>query len=136
VLFRSLRRLPATTMPEIERHGDLALHRRIARALWRGHDVALAVTEYKIVVLLVSRKGKLQTYRAIYDTAHYTGFVAGSGERGYTTNVRSLVKRIRKIPRGRSRLFGDQERTASRLPLARSAALSALRFIYARQRQG
>ena len=34
--------------------------------------------------------------RAIYDTAHYEGFVAGSGEHGHNTNVRSLLKRIRK----------------------------------------
>ena len=28
--------------------------------------------------------------------AHYAGFVAGSGEHGYYTNVRSLMKRIRR----------------------------------------
>ncbi|GEP60231.1 response regulator transcription factor [Reyranella soli] len=81
-------------MPEIERHGDLALDRQAARALWQGQDVAM--TEYKIVAVLVSHKGSLQTYRAIYDLAHYEGFVAGSGEHGHTTNVRSMVKRIRK----------------------------------------
>ena len=45
---------------------------------------------------LVSHKGEPQTYRALYDVAHYAGFVAGSGERGYYTNVRSLMKRIRR----------------------------------------
>ena len=50
----------------------------------------------KIVVQLVSRKGRPQTYRAIYDTAHYEGFIAGSGGDGHHSNVRSLVKRIRK----------------------------------------
>ena len=40
----------------------------------------MTVMEYKIVVLLVSHKGEVQTYRAIYDTAYYAGFVAGSGE--------------------------------------------------------
>jgi two-component system response regulator ChvI len=54
------------------------------------------VAEYRVVTLLVSRKGKLHTYRAIYDTVHYAGFVAGSGARGYTTNVRSMIKRIRR----------------------------------------
>lgn len=81
---------------QIEDHGELALHRGTARALWRGQDVGLTVTEYKIVTLLVSHKGTFQTYRALYDAAHFTGFIAGSGERGYATNVRSLVKRIRK----------------------------------------
>jgi two-component system, OmpR family, response regulator ChvI len=81
---------------QVERHGELALHRGTARAVWRGHDISLTVTEYKIVTLLVSHKGELQTYRAIYDAAHFAGFVAGSGEHGYATNVRSLVKRIRR----------------------------------------
>jgi two-component system response regulator ChvI len=81
---------------DIEQHGELALHRQTARTLWRQHDVGLTMTEYKIVALLASHKGEVMTYRAIYDTAHYQGFVAGSGEHGHNTNVRSLLKRIRK----------------------------------------
>ena len=52
--------------------------------------------EYKILLRLVSQKGEPLTYRAIYDTAHYEGFVAGSGEHGHNTNVRSIMKRMRK----------------------------------------
>ena len=37
-----------------------------------------------------------QSYCAIYDTAHHPGFVAGSSALGYTINVRSLIKRIRR----------------------------------------
>ena len=81
---------------DVEQHGALALHRQTARTLWREHDVGLTMTEYKIVALLASHKGEVMTYRAIYDTAHYQGFVAGSGEHGHNTNVRSLLKRIRK----------------------------------------
>jgi two-component system response regulator ChvI len=81
---------------EAERHGELSLHAATARALWRQLDVGLTITEYKLVVLLVAHKGQPQTYRALYDAAHYAGFVAGSGEQGYHTNVRSLVKRIRR----------------------------------------
>jgi two-component system response regulator ChvI len=81
---------------QVDRHGELALHRQTARTLWRQQDVGLTMTEYKIVALLVSRKGQVHSYRAIYDTAHYEGFVAGSGENGHNTNVRSLLKRIRK----------------------------------------
>ena len=65
------------------------------RALWRQRDVGLTVAEYKIVALLVSGKG-IHTYRTIYDTVHYAGFAAGSGPLGYTTNVRSMMKRIRR----------------------------------------
>ena len=86
----------AGTKQETECHGDLTLYPATARALWRQRDVGLTVTEYKIVMHLVARKGEWQTYRAIYDTIHYAGFVAGSGELGHYTNVRSLLKRIRK----------------------------------------
>ena len=96
VIIESQRVPTVGTTPETERHIDLVLHPVTARALWKEQDVGLTTTEYKIVVLLVSHKGESQTYRAIYDTAHYTGFIAGSGEQGYQTNVRSLVKRIRR----------------------------------------
>jgi two-component system response regulator ChvI len=87
--------LSVGTRPETELHGDLTLYPTTARALWRQRDVGLTMTEYKIVVQLVAHKGEPQTYRAIYNTAHYEGFVAGSGRLGYTTNVRTIMKRIR-----------------------------------------
>ena len=85
-----------TPAPDAERHGELALHPTTARALWRQADIRLTITEYKVVVLMVARKGQPQTYRALYDAAHYAGFVAGSGDQGHHTNVRSIVKRIRR----------------------------------------
>jgi two-component system response regulator ChvI len=94
VIIEGRRQVPVAAGPPIERHGDLTLHPATARALWRERDIGLTITEYKILVHLVSHKGRPQTYRGIYDTAHYAGFVAGSGERGHNTNVRSLVKRI------------------------------------------
>ena len=94
VILEGQRQIPAAAMPEVERHGELALHISTARALWRGQDVGLTIMEYKIVTLLVS--GGLHSYRAIYDTMHDAGFVAGSGEHGHHTNVRSIVKRIRR----------------------------------------
>ena len=96
VIIEGQRVLSVGTTPETERHGDLTLYPSTARALWRQRDVGLTITEYKIVVRLVSHKGEPQTYRALYDVAHYAGFVAGSGESGYYTNVRSLMKRIRR----------------------------------------
>ena len=95
VILEGQRQIPATAMPEVEHHGELDLYPATARALWRRQDTGLTVTEYKIVRLLVSGQG-IQSYRTIYDTAHYAGFVAGSGALGYTINVRSLIKRIRK----------------------------------------
>lgn len=96
VIIEGRRHLPAGRAPRVEQHGELVLHPSTARALWRQQDIGLTITEYKILALLVSRNGEFQTYRAIYDTAHYAGFVAGSGEHGHNTNVRSLLKRIRR----------------------------------------
>ena len=95
VILEGQRRMPAPAMPEVERHGELTLYPSTARALWQQRDTGLTVTEFKIVTLLVSSAG-IQSYRTIYDTAHYAGFVAGSGALGYTINVRSLIKRIRR----------------------------------------
>jgi two-component system response regulator ChvI len=35
-------------------------------------------------------------YRDLYDLVHGEGFVAGYGEDGYRTNVRTFIKRVRK----------------------------------------
>jgi two-component system response regulator ChvI len=75
--------------------GPLQLKTRVCRASWKGADVGLTLTEYKIVHLLVTNLGNHLTYRAVYDTMHHAGFIAGSGEDGYRTNVRSCIKRIR-----------------------------------------
>ncbi|SEP43746.1 two-component system, OmpR family, response regulator ChvI [Rhodospirillales bacterium URHD0017] len=95
VILEGQRHMPPPAMPEVERHGELALYPSTARVLWQQQDTGMTVTEYKIVRLLVSGTG-IQSYRTIYDTAHYAGFVAGSGALGYTINVRSLIKRIRR----------------------------------------
>ena len=112
IIKRRHRPLPET-QPLVERHGDLTLHRSTARALWRERDVDLTMTEYKIVAQLVSRKGRPQTYRSIYDTVHYAGFVAGSGEEGHNSNVRSLIKRIRKKFMSLDPAFSEIENVAA-----------------------
>jgi two-component system response regulator ChvI len=75
--------------------GRLMLKPRVSRAFWDDVDVGLTLTEFKIVHLLASNVGSYVTYRAVYDCMHYVGFIAGSGENGYRTNVRSCIKRIR-----------------------------------------
>ena len=92
------RRRPAVAAPEREAPtvcGAISLWQRNPRIQWRGADVGLTLTEYKIVHLLVTNLGNHLTYRAVYDTMHHAGFIAGSGEDGYRTNVRSCIKRIR-----------------------------------------
>ena len=95
LIIDGLRRDPAAAMPEVKRHGDLTLYPLTARAEWQQRDVRLTVAEYKVVTLLVS-ESTIQTYRAIYDTVHFAGFIAGHDGHGYTTNVRAIVRRIRK----------------------------------------
>jgi len=75
--------------------GSLALKPRDCRALWKDADVGLTLTEYKVVRLLVTSGGKPVTYRGVYDAMHHVGFIAGIGEDGYRTNVRSFIKRVR-----------------------------------------
>jgi two-component system response regulator ChvI len=75
--------------------GRLLLKPHISRAYGDEVDVNLTLTEFNIVRLLASNVGQHVTYRAVYDCMHYIGFIAGSGEDGYRTNVRSSIKRIR-----------------------------------------
>jgi two-component system response regulator ChvI len=75
--------------------GKLVLKPTISRAYWDQVDVGLTVGEFNIVHLLACNPGRYVTYRAIYDCLHYEGFIAGSGEHGYRSNVRSAIKRIR-----------------------------------------
>ncbi|HEX5500430.1 MAG TPA: response regulator transcription factor, partial [Thermomicrobiales bacterium] len=82
--------------PEILTVGELSLRRRSCRALWRGAEVALTLTEFRVVELLAGHAGADQTYRQIYDVVHGAGFWAGDGDAGYRVNVRSLIKRIRQ----------------------------------------
>jgi len=89
---------PAAT-PEAEKPivcGKLVLSPSASRAYWNEVDVGLTVSEYDVVHLLASNVGRYQAYRAIYDLQYYEGFLAGQGNQGYRTNVRSSIKRIRK----------------------------------------
>lgn len=82
--------------PEVFQHGELELRFQTHRAFWQETMVDLSLTEFRIVALMVGRAGEDVGYREIYDLVHGKDFVAGNGEDGYRTNVRSLVKRIRK----------------------------------------
>lgn len=75
--------------------GKLMLRPDVSRAFWDGRDANLTVTEFNIVHLMVAHAGEHVTYRSIYDCVHHAGFVAGNGDEGYRTNVRSSIKRIR-----------------------------------------
>jgi two-component system response regulator ChvI len=95
LLVEPAKRPAELELEEILHCGRLMLKPRIGRAFWDSVDVNLTLTEFNIVRLLASNVGNHVTYRAVYDCMHHVGFIAGSGEYGYRTNVRSSIKRIR-----------------------------------------
>ena len=95
IIVESAQRPQKLESEEILHCGRLMLKPRISRAYWDDIDVNLTLTEFNIVRLLALNVGDHVTYRAVYDCIHHVGFVAGSGEDGYRTNVRSSIKRIR-----------------------------------------
>ncbi|MBT5572235.1 MAG: response regulator transcription factor [Alphaproteobacteria bacterium] len=76
--------------------GVLKLSPGSSRALWQDARVDLTLTEFKIVHHLATRAGTDIRYREIYDLVHGEGFVAGAGDDGYRSNVRTFIKRIRQ----------------------------------------
>ncbi|WP_170920821.1 response regulator transcription factor [Enhydrobacter aerosaccus] len=95
LIFESSKRPPELAVDETLEYGKLQLKPRISRVFWNGLDVNLTLTEFNVVRLLASNAGNHVSYRAVYDCMHHVGFIAGSGEHGYRTNVRSTIKRIR-----------------------------------------
>lgn len=95
LIVESSKRPPELAVEDILDHGELQLRPRVSRAFWKGIDVNLTVTEFNVVRLLATNAGSHVSYRAMYDCMHHVGFIAGSGEHGYRTNVRSTIKRIR-----------------------------------------
>ena len=89
--------------------GKLTLRPDVNRAFWDNRDVNLTVTEFNIVHLMVAHAGEHVTYRSIYDCVHHAGFVAGNGDEGYRTNVRSSIKRIRNKFRALDGEFSEIE---------------------------
>ena len=76
--------------------GKLTLHPSDCRVSWCGKDALMTLTEFRITKVLAEKAGTFLSYRQIYDQVHYSGFAAGAGVQGYRTNVRSLIKRMRR----------------------------------------
>jgi two-component system response regulator ChvI len=98
VLAPRLRRLVVAepVCAEPQTHGHLVLHPATARAEWRGCDLGLTLSEYKIIAMLAAAADKGVSYRQVYDAIHYEGFVSGWGDNGFQVNVRGMMKRIRR----------------------------------------
>ncbi|HKU94917.1 MAG TPA: response regulator transcription factor [Vineibacter sp.] len=90
------RRVPEAPAEETIRCGALLLRPHICRAYWKNIDINLTLSEFKVVQLLTSKMDEYVSPREIYDCMHYAGFIGGTGEEGYRTNVRSAMRRIRR----------------------------------------
>ena len=89
-------RSPQVQQPSVIHSGELELHLQSNRALWRGKRVNLTLAEFKIVLHLASELDRDVPHREIYDIVRGPGFLAGEGENGYRSNVRTFIKRIRR----------------------------------------
>ena len=89
--------------------GRLRLKPKTCTTAWDDRPVELTVTEFRIIRHLVRRAGDNVGYREIYDCVHGAGFIAGYGDDGFRTNVRSLIKRIRQKFRAIDAEFGEIE---------------------------
>lgn len=76
--------------------GHLEMRFDTNRALWRGLPVELTLTEFRMISHLAMRAGEDVGYRQLYDLVHGKDFIAGFGNDGYRTNVRTFIKRIRR----------------------------------------
>ncbi len=76
--------------------GRLDLNLKTSRAFWQNTAIPLSLTEFKMVHFLATHPGEDLRYRDLYDLVHGEGFVAGYGDDGYRTNVRTFIKRVRK----------------------------------------
>lgn len=76
--------------------GDLDLREDQGRACWKGAQIPLTLTEYRIVAMLASAPDRDFSYREIYDIVHGKNFMAGYGDQGFRANVRAFIKRIRR----------------------------------------
>lgn len=102
----------AMTPADILRRGSLELRQETGRAFWNGTQIDLSLTEFKMLHYLVTRAGKDVRYRELYDLVHGKDFVAGLGEEGYRTNVRTFIKRIRQKFRTVDESFSNIENYA------------------------
>jgi two-component system response regulator ChvI len=82
--------------PPVLKLGRLDLNLKTSRAFWQNTSIPLSLTEFRMVHYLATHAGEDVRYRDLYDLVHGEGFVAGYGEDGYRTNVRTFIKRVRK----------------------------------------
>jgi two-component system response regulator ChvI len=76
--------------------GGLRFIPRSHRVFWAGQEIKLTLAEYHIVRLLVSEKGRIFTYREVYDQVHGIGFMTGRGPLGYIRSANTMMRHLRR----------------------------------------
>ena len=85
-----------SSQPPLFRLGPLKLRFDISRAFWRGSEIDLTLTEFRMISKLALEAGQEVTYRELYDLVHGKDFVTGYNGVGHFTNMRTFIKRIRR----------------------------------------
>jgi hypothetical protein len=70
------------SQPPLFRLGPLKLRFDTSRAFWRGSEIDLTLTEFRMVSKLALEAGQEVTYRELYDLVHGKDFVTGYNELG------------------------------------------------------
>lgn len=76
--------------------GGLVLRTHSGQAYWKGEELPLTFSEFKMVELLIRTPGQNVTYRHLYDLVHGVNFQSGRGTDGWKANARTFIKRIRR----------------------------------------
>jgi two-component system response regulator ChvI len=76
--------------------GQLDLCLDANRAYWRGKEVNLTLSEFKMVRLLAEQAGEYIAYRRLYDLARGKASSDSDGDAGIEMNMRTFIKRIRQ----------------------------------------
>jgi DNA-binding response OmpR family regulator len=77
--------------------GNITLDQVGKKIEWKGQPVTFTIGEFRILSRLALNHGREVSYRELYDVLKgVPGFIAGQGDRGHESNMRSAIKRIRR----------------------------------------
>lgn len=62
---------------------------------WHGKDLNLTAAEFRLLNALLEAHGGCVSWRKLYDVIKTPGFIAGEGDNGWKSNVRSMTRRMR-----------------------------------------
>ena len=84
------------TATGVLKFGDLDLRLDVSCARWKGRDVKLTLSEFKMVRLMAENTGQHVPYHQLYDLVPGKRLAADLQKGNFATNVRTFIKRIRR----------------------------------------